>query len=96
MSNILLINETDVPLKFYDRVFRRGLIAPEMYNTVLAGQRSLIKAARKLQLKWQDGEGKRYYEEFDFTGITGDKTILFEVDPKTLLFEVSEYDGIHR
>lgn len=90
---MLLVNDTDVPLKYFVRFFRKRIIASEMFDTLFPGTEEII-GAKELLLKWEDSDGKRYGEIFDYRGSDGDKTLIFGVDAKTLLFEFREYDGI--
>jgi len=96
MVRVLLINDTNVPLKYFVRgLYGTPLIAPEMFDTLFPGTEEII-GVDELLLRWEDADGKRYGEIFNYRESDGDKTLIFGIDAKTLLFEFREYDGIKR
>lgn len=95
MPRVLLVNNTEVTLKYFALNHRqKKSIAPEMYNTLYPGGKSIFFVFNKLLLRWKDAAGKDYIEVIDYRSDENEKTIVLEVDPKTLLFEIEEYGGI--
>lgn len=91
MSDVLLGNNTDVDLKFFNDVGGSRLIAPERFNTLLPGYKHLVESVSELHLKWQDADGNNFYQRLIYDG---DKTLTLEADPWTDNYIIREYDGI--
>jgi len=94
MVKALLVNYTDVPLKYFVREREGGRIAPERFNTLYPQSRIMVptSSGREIILRWADMDnGNRYRETY---GLENDITLVLTFDPRTTLFNVEAWDGI--
>lgn len=94
MVKALLVNYTDVPLKYFVRAWEGGLIAPERFNTLYPQSKITVptSSGREIILEWTDMDnGDRYRETY---GLGNDITLVLTFDPKNALFNVEAWDGI--
>ena len=94
MVKVLLVNYTDVPLKYFVRSWEGGLIAPEQFNTVYPQSKKMVSTSsgREILLRWTDiDNGNSYGESYI---LENDITLVVTFNPETALFHVRSFGGI--
>ena len=93
MVEVLLINSTGVPLKYFVRGPNRApIIAPEMYDTLYPERKETLRmyTPNEILLRWSF-EGKRYgYSK----KVKDDMTLRLEFSDSTGNMQIREWDGI--
>ena len=92
-ADVLLINYTEVPLKYFVRGFNRSpIIAPEMYDTLDPERKITLRmyTPNEILLKWSF-DGRRYGEVIR---VKDDMTLRLEFSDDIASIQIREWGGI--
>lgn len=93
MVEVLLINSTGVPLKYFVRGFNRSpIIAPEMYDTLDRESKITLYTLSQdeILLRWSF-DGRRYREKIQ---VKDDMTLRLEFSDDTGDMQIREWGGV--